>query len=395
MALAGIILDLDGTLVDSNAMHVRAWRSAFEAHAYRIGEDRIWTEVGKGGDKLVRDILGSQADARDGDALRAAHPREFEKLARAEGIRPFDGAVQFIEHLRRRKLRTSIATSSGSKHFEVIESTSKVPWRSLVDAVVTQDDAKNSKPAPDPMVAALRKLELSPAQAAAVGDTIYDARAARAAGVVCLGLLSGQNSADEMRLAGARATYGDIGALLQQADAALELASPGPAQLTIGVLESLVRQAIEVAREGMRQGEAPIGCVLARGDGTVIARAFNRQNATGSKIAHAEIEAFAAAAGKAPLGARDLVMACTLEPCVMCTGAAMEAAVDTVAYALRAPADAGSQRVACPSSPESQVPRMIGGILADESRAMFEEWLTKELRPEQRRFGRQLLALTR
>jgi tRNA(adenine34) deaminase len=167
-------------------------------------------------------------------------------------------------------------------------------------------------------------------------------------------------------------------------------------------MESLMRQALDVAREGMKSGEAPIGCVLARGDGNVIARgdgtvvssAHNRQNATRNKAAHAEIECFAAAGGKVPLDAMDLILVSTLEPCVMCTGAAMEAAVDTIVYALPAPADSGTHRVGCPSSPESQMPRVVGRVLERESRELFEEFLRGCPRPEQRRFVEQLLALT-
>jgi tRNA(adenine34) deaminase len=144
----------------------------------------------------------------------------------------------------------------------------------------------------------------------------------------------------------------------------------------------------------MNAGEAPIGCVLARGDGSVIATGHNEMNRTQNKTAHAEIVTFARAAGKSPLDARDLILVSTLEPCVMCTGAAMEAAVDTIVYALPAPADSGTQRVACPTSPETQMPRIVGRILERESRALFEEFLKTNTRPEQKEFAEQLLALT-
>ena len=78
----------------------------------------------------------------------------------------------------------------------------------------------------------------------------------------------------------------------------------------------------------------------------------------------------------------------------MCTGAAMEAAVDTILFALRAPADNGSTRVQPPQSPESQMPRIVGDVLADESRALFEEWLQDNEQSEQAKFVKQLLALT-
>ncbi len=157
--------------------------------------------------------------------------------------------------------------------------------------------------------------------------------------------------------------------------------------------ESLMRDALAVAREGLAGGEAPIGCVLARGDGTIVSRAYNEMNRTGSKIAHAEIVAFNRAAGRVPPEARDLIMVSTLEPSVMCTGAAMEAAVATIVFGLRAPADSGTGRVTPPESPESQMPQIIGDVLARESRNLFEQWLAMNEQSTQAAYVKQLLAL--
>jgi tRNA(Arg) A34 adenosine deaminase TadA len=154
-------------------------------------------------------------------------------------------------------------------------------------------------------------------------------------------------------------------------------------------------EALAVAREGMSSGEVPIGALLARGDGTIIARGFNELNRTQNKTAHAEMVTFARSAGKAPPEARDLILVSTLEPCVMCLGAAMEAAVDTVIYAFRAPADNGTERVEPPQSPESNMPRIVGGIMAHASRALFEQWITQPgNNPQQVKFVTQLLSLT-
>ena len=161
------------------------------------------------------------------------------------------------------------------------------------------------------------------------------------------------------------------------------------------LFHSLMREALAVAREGLEAGEAPIGCVIARGDGTVVARAHNELNRTRNKIAHAEIMAFMRAAGRVPTDARDLILVSTLEPCVMCLGAAMEAAVATVVFGLRAPADSGTGRVAPPQSPESQAPRIVGDVLAAESRALFEEFIAAGPSPQQAAFVRQLLSLVR
>ncbi len=159
--------------------------------------------------------------------------------------------------------------------------------------------------------------------------------------------------------------------------------------------EAHMAHALQLAAAAGEAGEAPIGCVLARGDGTVIARGHNELNGSEDKTAHAEMVAFRKAAGKVPTDARDLLLVSTLEPCVMCLGAAMEAAVDTIVYGLKAPADSGTGRMQPPESPESQMPRIVGDVLPRESRNLFEAWLRKPgNNPKQIEFVRQLLALT-
>ena len=398
MALDGIVFDLDGTLVDTNAVHVEAWRRVLEGRGYKVAPDRIFQEVGKGGDNLVPDLLGREADEKDGEALREAHPEAFAKLARTQGLQLFPGVKELVAELKSRRLKLVLATSSGEKHLKTIAEASGTDFAKLVGEVVTADDAEESKPAPDLMAAAVKKLGLSPAQCAAVGDTPYDAQSAKGAGVVCLGLTCGgyPDAEAQLRRAGARAVFRDPADLLADLDRALDAASPGTAHLTQTVLELLMRRALDAAREGMDAGEVPIGCVLARGDGTVVARGFNELNRSQDKTAHAEMVTFRRAAGQVPPDARDVVLVSTLEPCVMCLGASMEAAVDTIVYGLKAPADSGTGRVQPPESPESQMPRIVGGVLARESRGLFEQWLKKGGHtPQQEAFVRQLLELTR
>src|SRR5689334_11547051 len=215
MALDGIIFDLDGTLVDTNALHVEAWRIVFERHGYRIAEDRIAEEIGKGGDKLVPDILGRGVDEKDGDVLRHDQPLAFGKLAEARGIRVFPRAVELIDACRRRGLRVALGTSSNQKQLELAERASGVRWTEKFDVVIQSDDIENSKPAPDVITAAVKKLGLSPAQCAMIGDTPYDAESSVRGGVVCVGVTSGGgNTADVLRGAGARVVYADTGAML-------------------------------------------------------------------------------------------------------------------------------------------------------------------------------------
>ena len=164
-----------------------------------------------------------------------------------------------------------------------------------------------------------------------------------------------------------------------------------------------MREALAEAARGVAEGEAPIGCVVARPAGggiEIVARGHNRMNALQNKIAHAEIVTFYNAARKEgeppalPLDCKDAILVSTLEPCVMCLGAAMEAGVCTVLFGLAAPADNGTQRVKPPESPESTAPTIEGGILAGESRRMFEQWLEGKQGTEQAKFVEQLLALT-
>ncbi len=177
-------------------------------------------------------------------------------------------------------------------------------------------------------------------------------------------------------------------------------------QLTQAHKEELMREALAEARRGMDEGEAPIGCVLALGGDVpalgpqIVARGHNRVNALGRKTAHAEMVAFENAGSQGgeppalPLDADNVVLVSTLEPCVMCLGAAMEGGVRLVLFGLNAPADSGTGRVTPPQSPESSRPEVEGGILAAESRALFEAWLQAHKGTEQAKFVEQLLALT-
>ena len=395
MALDGIIFDLDGTLIDTNQVHVEAWRQVLNEHGYNVAPDRIFVEVGKGGDNFVPDLLGKEADETDGDKLRKAQPKAYEKLASRRGLKVFPGAVELLATLRKRGLRTILATSSNKAQLEVTEKASGLRVGELIDEMVNADDAGRSKPYPDIVSAAAKKLNMTPAQCVMVGDTPYDAESAKHAGVVLLGVTCGGHEPQTLLRAGARATWRDPADLLAHLDDALKIASPGSARPTQDFLEGLMQEALAAAEDGMKAGEVPIGCVLARGDGSIIARGFNELNRTGNPAAHAEMVTFAKAAGKFDPEARDLILVSTLEPCVMCLGASMECAVDTILYGLKAPADSGTGRVQPPDSPESGMPRIVGDITSKQSRALFEKWLNQpKNNPKQIEFVKQLLART-
>ncbi|HEY8751882.1 MAG TPA: HAD hydrolase-like protein [Tepidisphaeraceae bacterium] len=377
MALSAVIFDVDGTLVDTNQLHVEAFVRAFASRQYKVPPDRIFQEIGKGGDNLVPALIGRDGDKTDGDAIRKAQPLEYKKLVESRGCRAFPGAAELIRALRDRAIQTALATSSSKEQLQVTEKGCGIEFSKLVDVAAMADDASKSKPAPDIVAAAVRKLGMSAAQCAMIGDTPYDATSCRGAGVVCLGVTSGGHNIKELISCGARAVWGNVAEIRAKLEEVLRVASPQPAPLTQSVLDKLMREALEVAERAMAEGEAPIGAVVARGDLTIIGRGFNQLHRTGNKTAHAEIVAFADAAGKSEPEARDTILVSTLEPCVMCTGAAMEAGMDTVVYGLSAPADGGTMRVRPPSSPDCQMPRIVGGVLKRESRQLFERWMKK------------------
>lgn len=389
-----MIFDIDGTLIDSNPAHVEAWVQAFARLGYKVAADRISVEIGKGGDKLVPSILGASADRKDGDRLRDAQKEAFLALAKRTRLPVFPQARELLAELRRRGLRTALATSSSGEQLDGLFASAGIDFRELVDQTTSADDAAASKPSPDIVEAALGKLGLAPGECAMAGDTVYDAEACRAAGVTCLGVRSGGNDPATLLRAGARGVWRDTADLLQHLDQALDIASPGEARLDQALMERLMRDALAVAAQGLEAGDLPSGCVVARGDGTVIARACNRVDTTGRRTAHGALTALAEAASASREDARDLILVATVEPCVMCLGAAMETAVDAVIYGARAPIDSGTERVQAPQSPGSSMPRLIGGVLAAESRELLERWLRTNPDSGQRPYVEQLLRRT-
>ena len=161
--------------------------------------------------------------------------------------------------------------------------------------------------------------------------------------------------------------------------------------------EALMREALAEARLGLGEGECPVGCVVARMEGSsprIVARGHNRVEALARKTAHAEMIAFESAREALPFGTSDVVLVSTLEPCVMCLGACFEVGVALVVFGLRAPADSGTDRIEAPSSPETRRPTLLGHVLAAESRSLFVEFVRKWAGSKDVAYAEQLLALT-
>ncbi len=196
-----VILDVDGTLVDSNYHHALAWSRAFAGHGLNPPLWRIHRAIGMGGDKLVAEVAGQQAEEDHGDALRERWTDEFDQLI--EQIRPFAGTRTLLETLKERGLHVVLASSGQPQHVEAF--LDLFDGKSVADGWTTAEDAKESKPAADLLEAALARVDGS--RGLMVGDATWDARAAAAAGMPSLGVRTGGFADAELREAGAFAVF--------------------------------------------------------------------------------------------------------------------------------------------------------------------------------------------
>ena len=336
MSASVLLLDLDGTLVDSNGAHARAFARAAEDVGIPVPRDRFDRVIGKGADHVVADVFGGAFERDRGEAYREALGRHFQEIAGSESFAVFDGAERLVEACRERGFRTALATSSSDEDLDALFASAGVDLRDRVDFVTTSSDVDASKPKPDVVAAVAEHFGVPAAACTLVGDTVYDGQAARRGGAAFVGVASWTWTEDDLRGVGARAVYADTAALADDLDAALAAAQPGPAALSADAADALMTAALDQAREALEAGDAPIGAVVGRADGTVVARGRNRSQSAGDRLRHAETDALHALI-TGPGLEDGLVLATTLEPCAMCLGAMTEAGIHATVYALEAP----------------------------------------------------------
>jgi len=201
---ASAILDIDGTLVDTNYQHAIAWYMAFREHEIYLPVWRIHRHIGMGGDQLVKALAGEEVDAEQGDDIRAAEKALY--LASIQQTSALEGARDLIEDLKGQGREVVLASSAKSQ--EVDHYLDLLDARELVDAWTTSSDVEETKPEPDLVLAALDKLDTR--DAVMVGDTPWDVKAARGAGVETVCVLTGGFSDEELREAGAVAVFDSI-----------------------------------------------------------------------------------------------------------------------------------------------------------------------------------------
>jgi HAD superfamily hydrolase (TIGR01509 family) len=207
-----VIFDVDGTLLDTNDLHARAWVQAFRQFGIEVPYEQVRRQMGKGGDQLLPVFVDPAVLEREGDQIETFRTELFKRdyLPRA---RAFPDVRALFERLKASGQTIVLATSGKREEVERHMRTAEI--EDLVDAAATADDAEHSKPAPDIFDAALRRIApLSADDAIVVGDTPYDARAAARAGLRTVGLLSGGFSQDDLIAAGCIAIYDDPKALL-------------------------------------------------------------------------------------------------------------------------------------------------------------------------------------
>ena len=203
-----VICDLDGTLVDTNYLHVEAWVRAFQAIGKTVPRTAIHKQVGKGSDKFLPVFVTDEAAAQRADALHGEYYAEMQQYGY-----PLPGAKELLARLKERGIGTWLGTSAKPEELErfiaVLDAEDKLA------GVISSHDVEESKPAGDIFAVALERAGAAPAEAIVLGDTIWDVESATRAGLRTVALLSGgAYSRAELEAAGAVAVYPDCAALL-------------------------------------------------------------------------------------------------------------------------------------------------------------------------------------
>jgi len=212
---AAVILDVDGTLVDTNFHHAIAWYRAFRQHGIVLPIWRIHRSIGMGGDQLVPSLTDEKTEEEQGEDIRTAEKALY--MALIEEVEPFAESRELIEDLKGRGHAVILASSA--KADEVDFYLDLLDARELADGWTSSADVENTKPEPDLVHAAVEKAGGGPA--VMIGDTTWDCKAAAAASVETIAVRTGGFSAEELREAGARSVWNSVAELRGRLDEAL------------------------------------------------------------------------------------------------------------------------------------------------------------------------------
>ena len=208
-AIHGVILDMDGTLIDSNDAHARAWVEAMAEYGFRPPFQEVRRLIGMGGTFLIPRAIGIDADNEIGEGIRQRR-REIFRTRYLPQLRPFPQVRELVARMRSAGLKQVIASASKREELEPMLRITGIA--DLVEGVTTASEVEDPKPEPDVVAAALDKLALAPDQVLMLGDTPYDLEAAGKIGVGVVAVCSGGWKPEE--LSGAVAVYRDAADLL-------------------------------------------------------------------------------------------------------------------------------------------------------------------------------------
>jgi HAD superfamily hydrolase (TIGR01509 family) len=214
MTLKAVILDVDGTLVLSNDAHAKAWVDAFKDFGYEVSFDKVRPLIGMGGDQVVPKLI-SELSGESGEGKAIADRRKELIINKyAPNVSPANGSRQLLLKMKNEGLRLIIATSASSEELSPLLKAAQVD--DLVEEATTSSDAESSKPAPDIIEAALKKLNMQPDEVVMLGDTPYDIQSAKGAGVNVIAVRCG--GFDDSQLQEAIAIYDDPADILANYD---------------------------------------------------------------------------------------------------------------------------------------------------------------------------------
>jgi HAD superfamily hydrolase (TIGR01509 family) len=206
------ILDVDGTLVDTNYQHALAWYRAFRQHGVTLALWEIHRRIGMGGDQLVTSLVGEGFEDRYGDDVRAAEKALY--LALMPEVQPLPGARDLLEALHARG--HTIVLASSAKPDELQHYIQLLDAHEIVDGWTDSGDVEKTKPEPDIVKAAVEKSGQD--RAVMIGDSVWDCESAKRAGLQTIGVLTGGFSEDELQDAGAVAVFRSLPALTDGLD---------------------------------------------------------------------------------------------------------------------------------------------------------------------------------
>jgi HAD superfamily hydrolase (TIGR01509 family) len=260
-ALTAALFDVDGTLVDSNYLHVSAWSEALAQTGHDVPMAAIHQAMGMGSAELLGALLPADRDTANDGAISAAHSALYATYRNR--LRPLARAADLLRACKSAGLRVVLATSA--EPAELARLRDALDADDAIDEVVAGSDAQATKPAPDLVQVALDRIGVGPGEAVFVGDTVWDVQACQRAGVRCIGVGSGGIAGTELLEAGAVAVYADPADLLEATGGDLAAAVTDAQEASAGTrADGPTRLAVLAAVIGDGAGSASVATATER-----------------------------------------------------------------------------------------------------------------------------------